>query len=644
MKKNLPILVLSAFLLVGCAGNKPAPSSNNDSKSQETSTSNHASTSESSNSQKESSVSSASITPTFSVIFNDENGVQLANITYELGAIPSYSYNKPDTQEWDYTFKGWSLTKGGSVLSSLPAVTADATYFAIVEAKKQKYTLTFESNGGSSISPITVEYNSEIKKPNDPKMDGYNFVSWCTDISLANAVSWPIKLTENKTIYAKWNEKVDIKGYLQALVGTFEQDPYSYIPDKMEPRNSANHVNASDVNYNFANFVNVNSIKYGGFGEQWQMVIDNIDQSEMFYAVLDLADTIISASVTAFNNWFDNNPNDTNKEITETGYYAKVNFSNGILSYTIQLKTGLSVPLFGEILPQIDMTYDIKNNEKAVRINLSDSNAMRYVITDNQYVFGLKYGLENISRSSYLQLNKTENNGVQGHIYEYITLKDKDAVKSCADFYIDDTYTTVVGNKASGIVGMDGYINELYKTEEGKLLGYKVQETKTIVGISGTYHTLWFNLNNITGINSVKAIPNGNVDVAAKNTHDIYINGRSSIFEPTYNYLIVKTSRKYDIEMRTQYRYGYVGGELTNYKLEIPMMFIQDDHDGYTNYSEFEEDVASNSKVDAFVNLSETYLTKIRNDYDFYIPIFKENKDLVNSDTIENWIGSAVRA
>lgn len=578
----------------------------------------------------------------YNITFYDENGNKLGDSLTEYGTIPAYSYTKQDTQEWDYTVEGWSLTLGGNKLSSLPSVTGNASYYAVVSKTKQKYTITFNSNGGSSVSSITNDYGTSITEPTEPTRDGYNFVCWCSDVSLNNAVTWPYELTSNKTFYAKWNEKVKILEYLKILISALRQDPYSYIPDTLRPTNSKNYVTKTQVDYDFTDFTNVSDIQYGGFGEQWQMVIDNIQQSQKFYVIFTTIDNIVTTSVTAFNNWFDNNPSSTNKEINETGYYAKVDFKNNILSYTLQLKTGINIPFFGEIIPQIDMTYSILTNEKSVRVNLTETNALRYVVSENKYAFGIKYGVDAVSRNAYFELNKI-NDAIEGHIYEYITLKEKDAVKSCADFYIGETYTSVVGNKATGIVGMDGYINELYITKEGRLLGYKIQETKTFLGITGTYHTLWFNLNNISGISSVKAIPNDNVDIAAKNIHDVYVNGNKTIFKPTYNQVLFKdTSRKYDIEIRTQYRYGLVDEKTTCFETKIPMMFIQDNHDDYTNYSDFEKDILKDNGISASVTLSSTYLIKIRSDYDTLIPLFKINKELVNSDTIQNWIGTVV--
>ena len=580
----------------------------------------------------------------FTITFKDEDDKVLDSKKWDKGVIPSYNYTKDDTAEWDYTVQGWSTSLGGSVVT-IPAVSADATYWAVVNKVKQRYTITFDSNGGTSVASITDDYGASIAEPTKPAKENFSFVAWSYDAAGSQKVTWPLTLTKNEKLYANWNETINIKAYLQTLMDAVKHDPYSYIPDTMEPSNSDNHVTAA-VNYDFTQFNSVSSIKYGGFGEQWHMVIENIEESEKFYSVLSLGEAAINASVALFNNYLDSNPGTTaTHTLKETAYTAKLDFSNGVLSYTIQYKTNISIPLFGEVLPQIDMTYNISTLEKAVRIQLSENNAMKYIVTDNSYVFALEYGLSAVSRKAYLQLNRLQDESVQGHIYEYVQFKDKDLVPACADFYINDTYTSVVGNKASGMPGFTGYINELYKTNEGKLLGYEVRETFTKWGVTATYHTLWFNLNNITGINSVKAIKNdeSTYGLGANNNHNIYLNGSDSIFEPTYNKkIMVTTSRKYDVEMRKQYFYGYSEGQFTEYEVQLPMMFIQADHDGYTNFTDFPSDILSKSGIAASVNLSTTYLNKIQSDYATLVDLFIAHKEEVTGDAIEAYIGNAI--
>jgi hypothetical protein len=82
------------------------------------------------------------------------------------------------------------------------------------------------------------------------------------------------------------------------------------------------------------------------------------------------------------------------------------------------------------------------------------------------------------------------------------------------------------------------------------MCGYEVSETLASI----QYNTLWFDLNDIFGINSIKYVPK-NGDVPAK----IYINGASKVWETMkVGGLSFKTaSRRFDIEFRTQYVYSY---------------------------------------------------------------------------------------
>lgn len=579
----------------------------------------------------------------FTVTFKNENGEVLESKKWEEGTIPSYSYTKSDTAEWDYTVNGWSLTQNGSVIT-IPAVSGDVTYYAVVSQVKQRYTITFESNGGTKVDSITDDYGSIINEPTNPIKEGYKFISWAKDLSGNQKVNWPVTITKNEKFYAIWNKTVDIKGYLKSLMSVTKQDPYSYIPDTMKPENSANQVNASQVTYDLTSFTNVNSIRYGGFGEQWNMVIENIKQSELFYSVLSVGETAINSSVVVFNNYLDKNPSDkATHTVKETTYTAKINFVSNILTYSIEYKTNLNIPFFGNLIPKVDMKYNITTGEKNVKIQLTENNAMKYSVTDNHYVFALQYGVTAVNRKAYFEIEKKQDDTIQGHIYEFVQFKDKDLIPSCADFYIGKTYTSAIGNKASGLIGFTGYINELYKTSEGKLLGYKVRETMTIAGVTGQYNTLWFNLNNITGISSVKAIENENNTghYTNKNSHDLYINGKSTIFEPSYNSkLFVKTSRKFDIELRKQYFYGVIDNKLTEYETNIPMMFIQDDNDKDTNYSDFSDDILVKNGINSRVTLNNIYLNKIREDYNSLIDIFIGNKELITSNTIEQYINT----
>ena len=582
------------------------------------------------------------------VTFLDDEGNVITAPTYRYGEIPSCSYTKTDTQEYDYTFLGWSLTSDGEVLTSLPQVTGTATYYAIVSKVKNQYTLTFVTNEGSAVNPITADYGTEIDKPANPQKEGYAFTAWSKDTAGEDVVSWPYTITQNETFYANYNEAVDIKQYLQSALTILNENPYQYIPDSMKEKYEPNFVSLGQVDYDFTEFTNVSDITYGGFGEQWHMLIENINQTEMFYMVPALASHVLDASMVVINNFLDNNPSDTvSKEFTNTEYNAMIKFEGTTLEYSLQCLTSIDIPVLGSVNPQLDVSYNILTNERYFRIQVNEDNVLYYSIVDNTLTFAFKYGVELVNRSSVLFMDMDESS-TQGELYEFIQAKNSDLVSTAVNFYINDTYTSVVGNKASGMAVFDGYINELYLSEQGRLLGYEVRERFSAWGlVEKQYDTLWFNLKDINGITKVKAIKNTNaanqIGLGGKNPHDIYINNQEDIFEPMHNtekilFVNVKTSRKYDIELRKQYFYGYdEEGKIKEYEVEIPMMFIQ----AGDNYLSFTSDIASTNNVsNAYVKLSSTYVNKIQSDYASLIDIFIESKDDMDSSKIADIIGS----
>ena len=112
----------------------------------------------------------------FTITFYDEAGSLLEAKQVEEGVVPSMTYNKDDTQEWNYSFDGWSETIGGSVIQTLPAASVDKTYYAIVSQVKQQYTITFDSNDGTEITNITSDYNTSVECPENPTKEGYDAV------------------------------------------------------------------------------------------------------------------------------------------------------------------------------------------------------------------------------------------------------------------------------------------------------------------------------------------------------------------------------------------------------------------------------------------------------------------------------------
>ena len=73
-----------------------------------------------------------------------------------------------------------------------------------------KYTVTFDSNGGSAVAPQEIEKGGKAAKPSDPSKDDNTFAGWYVEESLKTLWDFDAFLvTKAVTLYAKWTPEPD---------------------------------------------------------------------------------------------------------------------------------------------------------------------------------------------------------------------------------------------------------------------------------------------------------------------------------------------------------------------------------------------------------------------------------------------------
>lgn len=106
-----------------------------------------------------------------------------------------------------YIGKGWFKNPNGlgTALSTTTTydIKGNSTIYQVFEPIS--YTLTFETNGGTQILPITNAYNSAIAIP-IPQKDGFAFGGWYYDDGTFKEQFGGYMPPKDKTIYAKWVE------------------------------------------------------------------------------------------------------------------------------------------------------------------------------------------------------------------------------------------------------------------------------------------------------------------------------------------------------------------------------------------------------------------------------------------------------
>ena len=97
-----------------------------------------------------------------------------------------------------YTQVGWSTVDGGEKVYGFEDVYTQNEALTLYPVwNTNKYTITFETNGGSEIAPITQDYGTEITAPDNPTRKGYTFKGWDKEIPETMPA-------ENITVKAQW--------------------------------------------------------------------------------------------------------------------------------------------------------------------------------------------------------------------------------------------------------------------------------------------------------------------------------------------------------------------------------------------------------------------------------------------------------
>ena len=111
-----------------------------------------------------------------------------------------------------YTQVGWSTVDGGEKVYGFEDVYTQNEALTLYPVwNTNKYTITFDTNGGSEIAPITQDYGTEITAPDNPTRKGYTFKGWDKEIPETMPA-------ENITITARWRDTEKPTG--EIIIGT----------------------------------------------------------------------------------------------------------------------------------------------------------------------------------------------------------------------------------------------------------------------------------------------------------------------------------------------------------------------------------------------------------------------------------------
>ena len=134
----------------------------------------------------------------YTVTFNSNGGSSVQAKTVREGANVAV----PTAPTGETEFNGWysdaALTTPfnfGSVIN------ADTTVYA---KWIKKYTVTFNTNGGTAVDAAIVKEGMNVTMPAEPRKDDADFVGWYSDAALTTPFNFGSVINKDTTVYAKW--------------------------------------------------------------------------------------------------------------------------------------------------------------------------------------------------------------------------------------------------------------------------------------------------------------------------------------------------------------------------------------------------------------------------------------------------------
>ena len=124
----------------------------------------------------------------YTITFDTDGGTTIAPISQDYGTSVTAPANPTKT---GYTFAGWD--------KEIPSTMPSENMTIKAQWQINQYTITFDTDGGTTISPITQDYNTAITKPSDPTKTGSSFAGW--DKAIPSNMP-----AENITIKALWKK------------------------------------------------------------------------------------------------------------------------------------------------------------------------------------------------------------------------------------------------------------------------------------------------------------------------------------------------------------------------------------------------------------------------------------------------------
>jgi len=209
---------------------------------------------------------------TYKITFDSQGGNNVNSVYTIYNTIATVPETPTKT---GYTFAGWYKEVGliTQWVFATDKVTTNTTLYA--KWTINNYTVSFDSQGGNSISPSSIVYNTTVTAPVDPTKEGYTFAGWYKEVNLITPwVFTTDTVILNTTLYAKWTiNEYTVTFNSQNDVSMNNITNVTYNTNIIAP------IDPTKTGYTFAGWY-----KDEFFVNQWAFNVDTVTSNTILYA------------------------------------------------------------------------------------------------------------------------------------------------------------------------------------------------------------------------------------------------------------------------------------------------------------------------------------------------------------------------
>ena len=424
---------------------------------------------------------------------------------------------------------------------------------------------------------------------------------------------------------------VDLASFAQGVMDSFGSVPdvWEFLPESFKlDADRATELAATQLDFT-AGFVDVTRISDKAIGKQLDVVYGTIITMQ---SLMGHVNTVYNALSTIGNLYqsFINNNLDGYKSFTGSTSIAGVS-----LSFRVEVSDEEYILCAGISAVKIELRSAPQTGAYWGRVEAGSVGSLKFEAGENNLIIAIDIAGH---ARTMMQFVCDDNGAVTGYLYESLDAVVKEFGTTALltwDGSPDGT-VCVAGENGDFFPGAKGRVVEMYSAETGKYIAGKVKED-----IGASYDTYWFPIQQVHGVDSVKAVKKSGLgSIGVGNAHEIYVNSRGTVFTPKSvgGIGLDIASRRFDIEMKKVYYYTYDAEEesFTKVSCEIPMLFVQEDY-----LTSFTEDVQDeNPGLTLSVETSPGEIALLDGYYETQLIAYDAIKELVTPDMVVGFIES----